>query len=193
MSVRASIRPHLHHRRFGRELVSTLVFLVAVYTLLEMALPRSVVLSISMQPNLVESQRLVISRVSYLLGEPQRGEIVVFNAPNAQPDEPPLIKRLIGLPGETVQFLNGAVSINGVKLEEPYIKEPCEPGMCPDRVWQLGPDEYFFMGDNRNHSHDSRAFGPVHRQQIIGRAVLRYWPPEVWGILSFTYGDHTVR
>lgn len=193
MSARTAIRPHLQHRRFGRELLSTLVFLVSVYTLLEMALPRSVVLSISMQPNLVESQRLVISRLSYLLGQPERGEIVVFNSPNARPDEPPLIKRLVGLPGETLEFRDGAVFINGVKLDEPYINEPCEPAVCSNRVWQLGPDEYFFMGDNRNHSHDSRAFGPIHRQQIIGRAILRYWPPEVWGILSFTYGDHPSR
>lgn len=190
MSARSSLRPRLQNRRFGQELVSTLVFLVAVYTLLEMALPRSVVLSISMQPSLVESQRLIISRVSYLIGQPERGEIVVFNAPNARPDEPPLIKRLIGLPGETLEFRDGAVYINGVKLDEPYIKESCRQAMCPNRVWQLGPEEYFFMGDNRNRSHDSRAFGAVHRQQIIGRAILRYWPPEVWGVLSFTYGDH---
>ncbi len=186
---KTQLRPRLHRRGFGRELLSTLLFLVAAYALLEMALPRSVVLSISMQPNLVESQRLVISRISYLLGQPQRGEIVVFNPPNQAPDDPPLIKRLIGLPGETVEFRDAAVYVNGVKLSEPYINEPCDPARCPDRTWQLGSDEYFFMGDNRNHSHDSRAFGPIPRQQIVGRAVLRYWPPEVWGILSYTYGD----
>lgn len=187
--MRPSLRPRLHRRGFAREFISTIVFLLAVYTLLEMALPRSVVLSISMQPNLVEDQRLVISRVSYLLGQPQRGDIVVFNSPIVRPDEPPLIKRLIGLPGETLEFRNGTVYINGVKLNEPYINEPCTPNMCPDRTIQLGPDEYFFMGDNRNHSHDSRAFGPVHRQQIVGRAIFRYWPPKVWGILSYNYGD----
>lgn len=189
MSVRPSLRPRLHRRGFGQEFVSTLLFLLAVYTLLEMALPRSIVLSISMQPNLVEDQRLVISRLSYLLGQPRRGDIVVFSAPNTRPDEPPLIKRLIGLPGETLEFRNMAVYINGVKLSEPYINEPCTSRQCSDRTWQLGPDEYFFMGDNRNHSHDSRAFGPVHRQQIVGRALVRYWPPEVWGILSYNYGD----
>ncbi len=189
MNLFPPLRPRLHQRSFIHELISTLLFLVAVYTLLEMALPRSVVLSISMQPNLVENQRLIISRMNYLLGQPGRGEIVVFNAPNARPDEPPLIKRLIGLPGETLEFRNMAVYINGVKLSEPYINEPCTPNRCPDRTIQLGLDEYFFMGENRNHSHDSRAFGPIPRQQIVGRAIVRYWPPEVWGILSFNYGD----
>lgn len=188
--MRPPLRPRLHRRGFVHELVSTLLFLLAVYTLLEMALPRSIVLSISMQPNLVEDQRLVISRISYLLEKPRRGEIVVFNSPNARPDEPPLIKRLIGLPGETLEFRNVAVYINGVKLSEPYINEPCSPQRCPDRAWQLGPDEFFFMGDNRNHSHDSRAFGPIHRQQIVGRALVRYWPPDNWGILSYNYGDN---
>lgn len=183
------LRPRLHRGGFGRELISTLLFLVAVYALLEMAVPRSVVLSISMQPNLVESQRLVISRISYLLGQPQRGDIVVFNPSNAQPDEPPLIKRLIGLPGEKLEFRDAGVYVDGVQLKEPYLNEPCDLARCPDRTWQLGPDEYFFMGDNRNHSHDSRAFGPIPRPQIVGRAILRYWPPEVWGILSYTYGD----
>ena len=186
----ATLRPRLRRRSLGRELLSTALFLLAVYTLLEMAVPRSVVLSVSMQPNLIEDQRLIISRLSYLVAEPQRGDIVVFYPPNARLGEPPLIKRLIGLPGERLEFRDGAVDINGVELDESYIKEPCALTMCPDRVWELGTDEYFFMGDNRNHSHDSRAFGPIHRQQIVGRAILRYWPPPVWGILSYTYRDH---
>lgn len=182
-------RPRLHRRSLLRELAATLIFLAAVYILLEMTVPRSVVLSISMEPNLVEQQRLIISRVNYLIGEPQRGDIVVFNSPVARPDEPPLIKRLIGLPGETLEIRDGAVFVNGVELEEPYINEPCSPANCADRTWQLGPDDFFLMGDNRNHSHDSRAFGPVSHHQIVGKAIIRYWPPAVWGALSYTYGD----
>lgn len=186
---RMPLRPRLRRQSFVREIISTLLFLVAVYTLLEMTLPRSIVQSISMEPNLIADQRLVISRINYLLGQPQRGDIVVFNSPNTRPGEPPLIKRLIGLPGETVEIRDAAVYINGVKLDESYLNEPCSPTRCSDRVWTLAADEYFFMGDNRNHSHDSRAFGPIRRNQIIGRAIFRYWPPGVWGILSYTYGD----
>ncbi|NWG16947.1 MAG: signal peptidase I [Chloroflexi bacterium] len=186
---RTPLRPRLRHRSFARELVSTVLFLVAMYTLMEMTLPRSIVQSISMEPNLIADQRLIISRINYLLGQPQRGDIVVFNATDTRPGEPPLIKRLIGLPGETLEIRDGAVYINGVELDEPYLNEPCSLSRCKDRVWVLASDEYFFMGDNRNHSHDSRAFGPIHRNQIIGRAIVRYWPPGVWGILSYTYGD----
>lgn len=182
-------RPRLRRRGWLRELVNMGVFLLAIYTLLEIAIPRSVVLSISMQPNLVEDQRLLISRVSYLFGEPDRGEIVVFQSPQGTADQTPLIKRLIGLPGETIEFRGQAVYINGVKLDEPYINEPCWVEKCADASWTLASDEYFFMGDNRNHSHDSRAFGPVHRDHLIGRALLRWWPPAKWGILSYEYNE----
>jgi signal peptidase I len=186
-----STRPHLRRIGLLREASQTLLFLIAVYVLLEMTIPRSVVLSISMEPNLVAEQRLLISRVSYLLGDPSRGEIVVFIPPNQPPDDPPLIKRLIGLPGETLTFQDTAVYINGEKLDEPYINEPCQTGRCPNEIWQLGDDEYFFMGDNRNHSHDSRAFGPIKRGQIVGRAILRWWPPTKWGVLSYNYSEST--
>jgi len=185
----ASARPRLHRKGLLREALQTLLFLIAVYALLEMTIPRSVVLSISMEPNLIADQRLLISRVSYLFGEPARGDIVVFTPPNQPPGDPPLIKRLIGLPGETVSFRDTYLYIDGLRLEESYLNEPCDPFYCPDQSWQLGEDEFFFMGDNRNHSHDSRAFGPVSRGEIVGKAVLRWWPPAKWDILSYNYRD----
>jgi len=182
-------RPRLRRKSRLRELSNLLFFFIAVYALLEMAVPRSVVVSVSMQPNLVEGQRLLISRVSYMFNKPQRGEIVVFE-PNAYtPDEDRLIKRLIGLPGEKIEFRKQWVYINGAKLTEPYLNEPCQSDYCPDQTWNLGGDEYFFMGDNRNHSRDSRAFGVIKRKQIVGRAILRWWPPAEWGILSYNYGE----
>ncbi len=182
-------RPRLRRKGLLREAVQTLLLLVGVYVLLEMAAPRSVVLSVSMEPNLIAEQRLLISRVSYLFGSPSRGDIVVFTPPNAPADDPPLIKRLIGLPGETIEFRDTNVYINGIRLEEPYLNEPCRMGSCPNKTWTLGADEYFFMGDNRNHSHDSRAFGPIQHDAIMGQAILRWWPPPKWGILSYNYGD----
>ncbi len=188
-SGRTFPRPVLHRKTRLRELLNLFFFLVAVYALLEMSAPRSVVLSISMQPNLIEGQRLVISRVSYMFSRPQRGEIVVFEPNNYTPDEDRLIKRLIGLPGEKIEFRHQAVYINGKELIETYLNEPCEEVYCPDQSWNLGADEYFFMGDNRNHSRDSRAFGSIKRKQIVGRAVMRWWPPAKWGFLSYNYGD----
>jgi signal peptidase I len=189
ISGRKFPRPRLHRKSRLRELFNLFLFFVAVYALLEMAVPRSVVISISMQPNLIEGQRLLISRVSYMFNRPQRGEIVVFEPNGYTPNENRLIKRLIGLPGEKIEFRYQSVYINGTKLIEPYLNEPCQIAYCPDKSWNLDVDEYFFMGDNRNHSQDSRAFGAIKRRQIVGRAVLRWWPPAEWGILSYNYGE----
>jgi signal peptidase I len=182
-------RPRLRRKTRLLELLNLLFFFIAVYALLEMAIPRSVVLSTSMQPNLVEGQRLLVSRVSYMFAKPQRGDIVVLEPNGYTPDQDRLIKRLIGLPREKIEFRKQSVYINDTKLIEPYLKEPCQIVYCPDQSWDLGLDEYFFMGDNRNQSRDSRVFGAIHRKQIVGRAVLRWWPPAEWGILSYNYGE----
>lgn len=175
-------RPALHRRWFVRELLETLLFVAVVYVLVELAAPRFLVEGPSMQPTFHDNQRLIISRINYLLGEPERGDIVVFNAPGSRIGDPPLIKRAIGLPGETVEIRESKIYINGVALDEVYINEPCTT--CQDNTWVLGPEEYFVMGDNRNHSRDSRVFGPIRRANIIGEAFLRYWPPQDWAYLE---------
>lgn len=177
-------RPTLRLRGIGREILETIVLIGAIYALVNLASVRFIVEGPSMQPTFHTGQVLMVSRANYLFTHPQRGEIVVFNAPNVSENEPPYIKRVIGLPGETVEIREQQVYIDGKKLYEPYINEPCEPGRCPDREWVLGPDEYFVMGDNRNHSSDSRAFNQVRRERIIGEALIRYWPPSDWGLLS---------
>lgn len=178
-------RPRLRRRGFVRELLETVVLIGAIYALVNLATVRFVVEGPSMQPNFYTGQVLIISRLNYMLGDPQRGDIVVFNPPDQPADEPPYIKRLIGLPGDTVEIRDTLVYVNGVALDEPYINEPCRSGRCPDKTWKLGPDEYFVMGDNRNHSSDSRVFSrPLTRDRIIGEAVVRYWPPSAWGLVS---------
>ncbi|GAB4346402.1 MAG: signal peptidase I [Phototrophicales bacterium] len=169
-------RPPVGRFNWLKEIIGTLIFLVAVFTLLQLALPRSVVHGSSMEPNFEEGQRLVISRINYMIGDPQRGDIVVFNSPASDPGEPSLIKRVIGLPGETVEIRDTQVYIDGVLLDEPYIKEPCRPSSCRDQIHHLGENEYFLMGDNRNVSNDSRSFGPVTHDRIIGEVLFRYWP-----------------
>lgn len=177
-------RPTLRLRSFGREILETIILIGAIYALVNLATVRFIVEGPSMQPTFHTGQVLMISRVNYLFGNPQRGEIVVFNAPNVGTDEPPYIKRVIGLPGETVEIRDQQVYIDGKRLNEPYINEPCQPSHCPDRTWQLGANEFFVMGDNRNHSQDSRSFSQVKRERIIGEALVRYWPPVDWGLLS---------
>lgn len=125
----------------------------------------------SMVPTLHNGERLIIEKISYYFHAPARGDIVVIKSP--QKGSEPLIKRVIGLPGETVAIHDGQVYINGEPLDEPYLEQKTNGSMSP----QLVPEGYVFvMGDNRSASNDSRAFGSVPEQDIIGRAWLRYWP-----------------
>jgi signal peptidase I len=183
-STQLRVRPTLHRPGFLREIIDTLVLIGAIYALVNLATVRFFIDGPSMQPNFHAGEFLVVSRLSYLMGEPEKGDVVVFNAPGARPDDPPLIKRLIGMPGDTVEIRDTQVYVNGALLDEPYINEPCSQSMCRDAAWELGSNEYFFMGDNRNNSRDSRRFGPVVREQVVGEALVRYWPPSAWGVVE---------
>jgi len=179
-------RPKLKTPGLLIELVSTLIFIVSVTVLFDLAIPRSLVDGHSMEPTFYGKDRLVVSRAHYLLGPPQRRDILVFNSVNPSERERGvmLIKRVIGLPGETVEIRDRKVHINGEALNEPYIKDEVCIRRCQDRTWELGENEYFMMGDNRNNSNDSRAFRrPVTLPDIVGRVIIRYFPPQSIGII----------
>ena len=185
--LRLKPRPNLQRPTFVREILETIILIGLVYTLVNLATVRFYIEGPSMQPNFWAGQFLIVSRVNYMLGNPQRGDIVVFDPPgdDGTADDPLLIKRLIGLPGEHVEFSDDQVLVNGTALNEPYIKEACRVSSCTDgRTYDLGANEYFFMGDNRNNSRDSRVFGPITKNRIIGEAIVRYWPPKDWGIVT---------
>lgn len=175
-------RPRLPRFSFVREFIDLVVLIGAIYALVNLATVRFIVQGPSMQPTFYEDQFLIVSRINYLLGEPQRGDIVVFHYPGNPTDD--YIKRIIGVPGDTVEIRDTLVYLNGELIEEPYINEACRPVNCPDKIEELGPDEYWVMGDNRNRSSDSRSFGPILRQHIVGEVLIRYWPPSAWGIVS---------
>ncbi|MBI1258925.1 MAG: signal peptidase I [Chloroflexi bacterium] len=181
-------RPSLQYRSFrqsAREIGETIVLVALIYALVNLASARFVVDGPSMQPNFATGQYVIVSRVNYLLTDPQHGDVVVFNYPGDPTQD--YIKRVIGVPGDTVEIRDTHVFVNGLELTEPYINEPCSTGMCRNDRWTLGSDQFFMMGDNRNHSSDSRAFGPVARHFIVGKALIRYWPPQDWGIIrSYT-------
>lgn len=179
-------RPKLHRSSFLQEIVETLILIGAIYALVNLATVRFFVDGPSMEPTFRTEQRIIVSRIHYLLGKPNRGDILVFDSPQSSQDDPPLIKRVIGLPGEKVEMIGQQVYINGQRLNETYINEDCRPERCRDNTWELGSDQYFVMGDNRNHSNDSRAFGPISWNRIIGEAVVRYWPPNEWGLIIDT-------
>lgn len=123
----------------------------------------------SMVPNFADGELLLTEKVSYRFGQPKRGDVVVFQAPGREVD---FIKRIIGLPGETVQISEGNIYINGQNITEGYINVKTDGEV--NRA--LAKDEYFLMGDNRVASLDSRAIGPIKREAIRGKTWLVYWP-----------------
>ena len=130
----------------------------------------------SMLPTLKVNDRLIIDKVSYNFNQPQRGDIVVFNPTDTLKEQKftdAFIKRIIGLPGDQVMVKSGKVLVNDKPLTETYINE------LPDKDYDtvtVPPNSYFVMGDNRNNSYDSRFWGAVPKDRIIGRAVIRFWP-----------------
>ena len=131
----------------------------------------------SMEPTLHGQQRLIIEKVSYRIHQPRRGDIIVIRVPGMGHL---LIKRIVGLPGETLEIRNGVVFINGEKLDEPYVNGIPRGSYPTTKI----PDGYIFvMGDNRNNSSDSRSFGPVSEKNIVGHAWMRYWPIKSWKLM----------
>lgn len=148
-------------------MLPALVLAMVVHLFLAQA---TVVFGQSMEPNLHANQRLIVDKLSYKLHSPQRDDIVVVDRPDM--DEM-LVKRIIALPGETVEIRRGIVYVNGQAVPELYPHDLSEYDMRPLR---LEPLSYFVLGDNRGNSNDSRYFGPIKREEIIGRVWVRYWP-----------------
>ncbi|NJL95672.1 MAG: signal peptidase I, partial [Anaerolineae bacterium] len=169
-------------RSLLREVLETLLLIIGIYTLVNLATARFVVEGESMVPTFQGEEFVIVSRLDYIAGSPQRGDIVVFHYPRDADRD--FIKRLIGLPGEFIQMRDGRVYVNGVLIEEPYIRAYCTSSLCRDKAWLLGEDEYFVLGDNRNESQDSTRFGAIQREHLVGRAWIKYWPPEEWGIIQ---------
>jgi signal peptidase I len=141
--------------------------------------------SASMVPTLLKDDRLVVEKVSYYFHAPDFGDIVVFNPPvelqsRGYPKDQAFIKRIIGRPGDKLKITEGKVYLNGEPLEENYIAEPPE---SPMKEVKVPTGEYFVMGDNRNDSNDSRYWGFLPKQNIIGRAVFRFWPLNRGGLI----------
>ena len=174
-----------------RELLNTAIYLLcvlgAVWLVITFVGQRTEVEGASMENTLHNGDNLIVDKLSYRFHDPGRFDIIVF--PFQFQDNTYYIKRIIGLPGETVQIMDdGSIYINGEKLEENYGMEVIKPetiGRAAEPI-ELGDDEYFVMGDNRNNSSDSRTdmVGNIKRENIIGKAWLRIWPVSDFGILQ---------
>jgi signal peptidase I len=131
-----------------------------------------------MEPTMHTNEYLLVNKVSYMVGDPQRGDIVVLRYP--QDPRRDFIKRIIALPGEEVEVRGGSVYINGRALEEPYIKDRPVYTYPKKRVPE---NDFFVLGDNRNNSHDSHVWDWLPRDYLIGKAWVAYWPIQEWGVL----------
>lgn len=170
----------INWKRFLLDVLETLVLAVVLYFGINAVSARVRVDGFSMRPTLQDGEYILINKLAYKLGQPMRGDIVVFVFP-VNPEED-LIKRIIGLPGDTITVQDGVLSINGVVMNEPYISAP----PAYDGTWQVSEGELFVLGDNRNDSRDSHQWGLLPVENVIGRAVLIYWPPEEWQIIEHT-------
>jgi signal peptidase I len=168
-----------------KETLITLGLAIVLYIGLTFLVQNSPVIGSSMEPTLqVSGQRLLVSRVTYWFHDPQRGDIITFHPPANwyNPTGRPFIKRIIGLPGDTVEIHDSTVYVNDIPLDEPYL-DPSQP-MTRTMAAVIVPDGYYFvLGDNRNVSEDSSHYREcIPRSSIIGKAWLSIWPPGTWGI-----------
>lgn len=164
-------------------ILGVLVLAAAILFLLNYVVQPTEVEGLSMYPTLSGGEYLLLDKVSYRFRSPRRYELVVF--PSRYQGDTYYIKRVIALPGETVEIRDGTVYIDGEPLEENYGYEPIEDTGLAGEAFVLGTDEYFVLGDNRNDSMDSRfaEIGNVTAQEIVGRAFFRIWPFEKAGAL----------
>ena len=160
-----------------REVVETLLLTALVFLAVRGAVQYTPIHGPSMEPGLQSEQGVIVNQLAYFFGAPQRGDVIVFHPPISPSEE--YIKRIIAIPGDTIALTDTSVTVNGVELKEPYVN-PADTG--PNENGQvipptkLGPGEYWVMGDNRGDSIDSRAFGAVPRQNIVGKAEMVIWP-----------------
>ncbi|MCL4360095.1 signal peptidase I [Patescibacteria group bacterium] len=139
----------------------------------------------SMEPNFHNNEFILTNKLSYRLGDPKRGDVVIFKSPENKDID--FIKRVIGLPGEQVTLKDNGIYINGQRLDEPYLAPDVyifgESYLHEGQTIIVPQGDYFVLGDNRPHSSDSREFGPIAKTDFIGKAVLRYWPLPLLGVI----------
>jgi signal peptidase I len=173
----------LRERRSGLpsfiiDILETLIFAVILFVAINAISARIRVDGSSMEPTLHGGEYVLVNKLSYRLGQPEYGDVIVFYYPRDPQQE--YIKRVIGLPGDKVEISDGNVYVNDKLLEEPYIAAaPVYPGS-----WFVPDSSLFVLGDNRNNSSDSHSWGAVPISYVVGKAIFVYWPPPAWGMIE---------
>jgi signal peptidase I len=190
-------------RELIRELIETVLLALLIFLVLQFSVQNFRVEGSSMQPTLTEGQYLLVNKIVYLrvaneslasllpwvesaddrslfaFHQPEHGEVIIFHFPRDPSRD--FVKRVIGVPGDVIEIQQGTVSVNGVALDEPYITQHDRRTIG---LLEVQPDSFYVLGDNRRASNDSRDWGFVPAENVIGRAWVSYWPPENFHILS---------
>ena len=162
-----------------RDIIETIALTLLVFLIIRLAIESFRVDGQSMEPNFHNNEYVLVDKAAYLFQPPQRGDVIIFHYPlDIHKD---FIKRIIGVPGDTVQTTSTSVLVDGHTISEPYIRVPFN---FQSYTWKLGPNQFFVMGDNRDNSLDSRIWGPLARSYIVGKAVVVYWPVNEWEIIN---------
>ena len=159
-------------RAYFRQILVVVLVAVGVFFLLQSTIQSFVVVGSSMMPSYEDGQRLLVNKVFYRFGEPEMGDVIVFQPPTSRRVD--YIKRIIAGPGDTVEIKGGVVYVNEVAISEPYIKAYPSYTMSQKIVPE---NEYFVLGDNRNNSNDSHNGWTAEREDIIGKVWISIWPP----------------
>jgi signal peptidase I len=163
---------------FLREIAITLAMAILIFLVLQATVQSFVIVEHCMEPEFQEGERLLVNKVVYHFTDPKRGDVVILHPPLTP--EKAYIKRIIALPGDSVEVKDGAVYINGTKLDEPYVGDPPHYTFNLEEVPE---NEYFVLGDNRNIANDSHKGWTLPRENIIGKAWLSFWPSSELGLV----------
>lgn len=169
------------------DFIQTLVVFGAIFALIYLfiAQPHKVSGS-SMFPTFHDGDYILTDKVSYKVGEPSRGDVIVLKNPNDESQD--FIKRIIGMPGDTIELKQGYIYLDGQRLTEIYLPQETSTAggrfLTENSLIKVGTNQYFVIGDNRDHSSDSREWGTVPKEKIIGKTFFRYFPPQRFGLFK---------
>jgi signal peptidase I len=163
--------------RFFLDLAETVILAAILFVGINAVSARIRVDGYSMEPTLHDGEFVIVNKLAYRIGSPDRGDVIVFRYPRDPEQE--YIKRIIGLSGDTIKIVNGSVYVNEALIDEPYVASA--PRYQSE--WVVPDDSFFVLGDNRNNSSDSHNWGPVPVENVIGKALFVYWPPQAWGVI----------
>jgi signal peptidase I len=173
-----AVAPRPAYAAVVREVIETIALTAVIFLGIRLVVQNFRIEGRSMEPTLHSGEYLLVNKLAFhALGDPNRGDIVVFQAWGQDKD---FIKRIVGTPGDNIEIRDGCVHVNGTCIDEPYLDQPTTDAVGP---LTLGQDEYYVLGDNRGNSSDSRAYGPLPRDKIIGKAWFTYWPPSDIGLV----------